>query len=86
VCIGYLRLSPQVQVANATGHTVSGVWAGPELVARARYELGARWFVLGSIDSGIATTSVTGLVDGDQRVLDSGGAWVSTMLGAGLLL
>ncbi|HKO53926.1 MAG TPA: hypothetical protein VJV79_39735 [Polyangiaceae bacterium] len=86
VCIGYLRLMPQVQVANATGHTVSGVWAGPELVARARYDSSTRWFVLGGVDSGIASTSVTGLLDGDQRMIDSGGAWISTMLGAGLLL
>jgi hypothetical protein len=86
VCIGYLRLSPQVQVANATGHTVSGLWAGPELVGRVRYDLGKRWFALGSVDTGFASTSVAGLVNGEQRAIDSGGAWLSAMLGVGLLL
>jgi len=86
VCIGYLRLSPDVQVANATGHAVSGLWAGPELVARVRYDLGARWFALGSVDAGFASTSVTGLVNGEQRAIDTGGAWGSAMLGTGLLL
>jgi len=86
VCLGYLRLSPQVQVPGATGHTVSGFWAGPELALRVRYALGARWFAIGSVDAGFASASVTGLVDGEQRVLDTGGAWVSSMLGAGLLL
>jgi len=79
-------LSPQVQVPGATGHTVSGFWAGPELALRVRYALGARWFAIGSVDAGFASASVTGLVDGEQRVLDTGGAWVSSMLGAGLLL
>jgi len=86
VGIGYLRLSPQVQVANATGHTVSGIWAGPALVARVRYDSSARWFALGSVDAGFASTSVAGLVNGEQRAIDTGGAWVSAMLGAGLLL
>jgi hypothetical protein len=86
VCLGYLRLSPEVQVANATGHEVSGIWAGPELVARARYDLGALWFVLGSVDAGFASTSVSGVVNGEQRVIDTGGAWVTSMLGAGMLL
>jgi hypothetical protein len=86
VCLGYLRLSPQVRVANATGHPVSGVWAGPELVARVRYDLNARWFALGNVDAGFASTSVAGLVNGEQRAIDTGGAWVSAMLGTGLLL
>jgi hypothetical protein len=86
VCVGYLQLSPKAQVAAATAHTVSGPWAGPELVARARYDFDARWFVLGGVDSGIAMTSVTGLVNAEQRLLDTGGAWLSTMLGAGMSL
>ena len=86
VCVGYLRLSPQTQVAATTGHTVSGPWAGLELVARARYDFDARWFLLGGVDSGMATTSVTGLVNGEQPLLDTGGAWLSATLGAGTLL
>ena len=86
VRIGYLRLSAQPEVAGAAGHTVSGPWAGPELVAHARYDLGARWFVLGGVDSGIVTTSVTGLLNGEQQLLDTGGAWLSALLGAGISL
>jgi hypothetical protein len=86
LCVGYLHLSPQVQVENATGHTVSGIWAGPELVTRVRYDLSARWYALGSVDAGFASTSVTGLVNGEQRAIDTGGAWAALMLGAGVLL
>jgi hypothetical protein len=86
VCLGYLRLSPQVQVPGATGHAVSGMWAGPELMARVRYGLGSRWFALGSVDAGFASASVAGLVNGEQRAIDTGGAWLSSMLAAGLLL
>lgn len=86
VTVGYLRLSPQVHASGVTGHAVSGVWAGPALVARARFDLGKRWFALGSVDAGFASTSVAGLVNGEERAVDTGGAWVSAMLGAGLLL
>ena len=86
VCIGYLRLSPQVQVENVTGHAVSGVWAGPELVARLRYDWGRRWFSLASIDAGFASASVAGLVNGEQRAIDTGGTWGAAMLAVGLLL
>jgi hypothetical protein len=84
LCVGYLRLSAQTQVASATGHSVSGIWLGPELVARARYDWGTRGFVLGGVDSGIATTSVTGLVNGEQSLIDTGGPWASAVVGAGL--
>jgi|SRR6185369_4156896 len=86
VSVGYLRLSPQAKVPDATEHAVSGIWAGPELVARARFDLGARWFALGSVGAGFASTSVAGLVNGEQRAIDSGGAWLISTLGAGLLL
>jgi len=83
--VGYLRLSPQVQVANATGHAVSGVWGGPEMQARARFVLSARGFVFGGVDSGFITTPVIGLVDGERRLVDTSGVWLSATLGAGLL-
>ena len=85
LCVGYLRLSPQVLVASATGHTVSGVWAGPELLARARYEWGASGFIVGGVDFGLVTSPVTGLVNNEQRLVDTGGAWMSVLVGAGLL-
>jgi len=81
---GYLRLSPTVREPGATGHTVSGVWAGPELVLRARCDFGARWFALGGVDSGIVTAPVTGLVNGQQRLVDTGGGWLSAVLGGGV--
>lgn len=86
VTLGYLRLSPRVHASGVTGHAVSGVWAGPALVARARFDLSKRWFALGSVDAGFASTSVAGLVNSEQRAIDTGGAWVCAMLGAGLLL
>jgi hypothetical protein len=86
VNIGYLRLSPQPKVSDATGHAVSGIWAGPEFVARVRYDLGVRWFALGSFGAGFASTSVAGLVNGEQRAIDSGGAWLISTLGTGLVL
>lgn len=86
VSVGYLRLSPQANVPGATEHAVGGIWAGPELVARVRYDLGARWFAVGNVGAGFASTSVAGLVNGEQRALDTGGAWLLSMLGAGLLL
>jgi hypothetical protein len=85
VRLGYMRLSPQVRVTTATGHSVSGVWSGPELVACTRYALDARWFALGGVDSGVVTAPVTGLVNGEQRLVDTGGAWVSALLGAGVV-
>ena len=85
VRVGYLRLSPQVQVANATGHSVGGVWGGPELQARAWFGLGARGFVFGGVESGFITTPVIGLVNGERRLVDTGGVWLSATLGAGLL-
>jgi hypothetical protein len=81
---GYLRLSPTVREPGATGHRVSGAWGGPELVLRARYDLGARWFAVGSVDSGIVTAPVTGLVNGQQRLVDTGGGWISLVLGGGV--
>lgn len=86
VSVGYLRLSPQAKVSGATEHAVSGIWAGPEFLARVRYDLGARWFALGSVGAGFASTSVTGLVNGEQRAIDTGGAWLISTLGAGLAL
>jgi hypothetical protein len=86
VSLGYLRLSPEAKVSGATEHAVNGIWAGPEFVARARYDLGARWFALGSIGAGFASASVTGLVNDEQRAIDTGGAWVISMLGTGLRL
>jgi len=85
MCAGYLHLSPRVLVASATGHTVSGVWAGPELLARARYELGTSGFIVGGVDLGIVTSPVTGLVNDEQRLVDTGGTWLSALVGAGLL-
>jgi hypothetical protein len=86
VSVGYLRLSPQAKVPGATEHAVSGTWAGPEFVVRVRYDLGARWFALGSVGTGFASTSVAGLVNGEQRAIDTGGAWLISTLGAGLVL
>ena len=86
VSVGYVRLSPQATVPGATEHAVGGIWAGPELVARLRYDLGARGFAVGSAGAGFASTSVAGLVNGEQRAIDTGGAWVSSILGIGLLL
>jgi len=51
-----------------------------------RYDLSARWFALGSVGAGFASTSVTGLVNGEQRAIDTGGAWLISTLGAGLAL
>jgi len=84
--LGYLRLSPLVHALGVTGHAVSGVWAGPELVARVRHDWGARWFAFGCVDTGFASTSVAGLVNGEQRAVDTGGVWISAMLGVGVLL
>lgn len=86
VSLGYLRLSPEAKVSGATEHAVSGIWAGPEFVARAHYDLGARWFALASIGAGFASASVTGLVNDEQRAIDTGGAWLISMLGSGLRL
>jgi len=82
-CVGYLRLSPTVTAANAAGHVVTGVWSGPELVLRARYDFSERWFAQVGVDSGIVTLPVAGLVDGQQRLIDGGGAWISASLGLG---
>lgn len=81
--VGYLRLSPSVRQENAVGHDLSGVWAGPELVGRVRYDVGAHWFALLSADGGIVTAPVRGLVNGEQRLIDTGGAWISAGLGLG---
>ncbi len=77
LCLGYLRLSPTLNVAHAAAHAVSGAWGGPELVARAAYELSARWYVATSVDSGIVTWPVTGLASTGRRLVDTGGAWLS---------
>ena len=82
-CLGFLRLAPTVRVADASGHAVSGAWAGPELVARADYDFSAHWFAHGGLDAGWVTLPVSGLVDGDRSLIDGGGAWLSTELGIG---
>jgi hypothetical protein len=84
-CLGYLGLSPTVSQAAATGHVVSGAWGGPELVARAEYDFSRRWFARLSVDSGIVTWPVAGLVNGQRRLLDAGGGWISSSVALGAL-
>lgn len=85
VCLGYLRLSPTVSVANATGHSVSGVWGGPALVARAGYDVSPDWSLAATLDAGVVTWPVAGLVNGERRLIDSGGGWVSGALTLGTI-
>ena len=85
LCLGYLRLSPSVSVANATGHAVSGIWGGPELVGRAQYDFSSRWFAQASVDSGVVTWPVSGLLNNDRRLVDSGGVWIASGLALGAL-
>ncbi len=84
LCLGYLRLSPTLNVAHATAHRVSGAWGGPELAARAAYELSARWYVAGSVDTGIVTWPVSGIASDGRRLVDSGGAWLSSAAALGV--
>ena len=83
--LGYLRLSPTIDAPNAHGHVVSGTWSGVELAARAHYDFSSRAFAGLHLDSGIVTLPVTGLVDGERRLVDAGGAWVSAELALGVL-
>ena len=85
VVVGYLRWSATVDDANATGHVVSGGWGGVELSARARYDFSRRVFVAAHLDSGVVTWPVAGLVDGQRRLVDAGGAWTSGGLAVGVL-
>ncbi len=85
LAVGYLRWSPTVSAANGMGHVVSGAWGGPELVARAHWDFAEHWFALASLDSGIVTWPVSGLVDDGRRLLDGGGAWASGALALGAL-
>ncbi|MEO6600959.1 MAG: hypothetical protein ABIQ16_13855 [Polyangiaceae bacterium] len=83
--LGYLRLSPTVSQLGASGHVLGGAWGGPQLLARAEYDFSARCFARLSVDSGLVVLPVTGRVDGDRRLVDAGGAWVSSSLGLGVM-
>ncbi len=83
VVLGYLRLSATVDDANATGHVVSGAWGGLQLAARAQYDFSRRAFCAAHLDSGIVTWPVAGLVDGQRRLVDAGGPWISGGLAVG---
>ena len=77
LCLGYLRLSPTLNVAHATAHSVGGAWGGPQLVARAAFELSARWYVAASVDAGVVAWPVSGVASDGRLLLDGGGAWLS---------
>ena len=85
VSFGYLRLSPTVSQLSATGHVVSGAWGGPLLTARGELDFSERAFARLSVDSGIVVLPVTGQVDGERRLVDAGGAWISSGLQLGVL-
>ena len=62
---------------------VARAWSGPELVGRAQYRFGSRWFALGGLDAGLVTWPVAGLDAAQRRLIHGNGAWVSLELGVG---
>ena len=79
-----LRLTPSVTLAGASGRAVSGPWGGPELVARARYALGATWLAYTAVDGGVVALPVTGNASDGRRLVDAGGSWVGASAGLAL--
>lgn len=86
VCLGRLSLTPSSVVAGGIGHEVSGVWAGPELVARGRYRFGGTWFALASIEGGVTTLPVHARASDERELIDTGGVFFSGVLGLGAAL
>jgi len=79
---GWVRFEPTELEPNTLGRTVSGAWAGPLLLARARWSTG--WLVLySSVEAGVVTLPVVGTVNGKASELELRGAWFAACAGIG---
>jgi hypothetical protein len=73
--------------ADTNLQRLSGLWAGPGLLARFSHELRPRSLLLAaSLDGGLITLPVKGLIDGQERVFAVDGAWLGVTVGIGLSL
>jgi hypothetical protein len=86
---GWARLTGHPDAESAlVGESLSGVWGGPELRARAATESAAPWspaFAL-ELASGYVALPVRGLVDGAEAVFALEGIWLSASAQVGLAL
>jgi len=82
---GWVRFEPTELAPHTLGSTVSGAWAGPLLLARARWSTG--WFVLySSVEAGVVTLPVVGTVNGSASELELRGGWFAACAGIGARL
>ncbi|HEY4106128.1 MAG TPA: hypothetical protein VGM44_19650 [Polyangiaceae bacterium] len=86
MCLGRLSLSPSRLGAGEIGHEVDGIWAGPELIARARHDLGGVLFALASVEGGVTTLPVKATASDGRQLVDTSGSFLSIMLGIGAAL
>jgi hypothetical protein len=82
---GWVRFEPKELDPNTLGSTVSGAWAGPLLLARARWSTGSL-VLYSSVEAGVVTLPVVGTVDGNASELELRGPWFAACAGIGMRL
>jgi hypothetical protein len=82
--VALLGLSAAAAAPTARGDSFTGVWAGPELAARARCGLGRAGFLQLQARGGYLTRTVVGFGDDGGRLVDVSGPWASLGLGGGV--
>ena len=83
--IGWVNLSPRDLEPNAVGSDVTGAWAGPLLLGRARWS-GDGYVLYSSVEAGIVALPVVGTVNGADPELELRGVWLAACLGIGMNL
>jgi hypothetical protein len=81
---GYLRLAATPTVPDTRGASVGGLWAGPMLTARARYDIAGRAFIHAGLELGWTIASVTGNASNGRQLMDVSGSWALLTAGMGL--
>jgi hypothetical protein len=81
---GHLRLAATPTIPVARGASVVGLWAGPLLAARARYDLAGRAYVHAGFEVGWTIAPVTGNVSDGRPLMDVSGVWSLLTAGMGL--
>jgi hypothetical protein len=71
-------------VPDARGASVVGLWTGPLLAARARYDVAGRAFFHAGFEVGWAIASVTGNVSDGRPLIEVSGGWSLLTAGMGL--
>jgi hypothetical protein len=79
---GWVNLSPSRLAPGAVGSDVSGAWAGPLLIARAKWSSDA-WAVFAGLEGGLVTLPVVGTLNGGAAEVELRGAWLAASVGVG---